>query len=83
MQLIAYGLLAEEYFNKSFRQAFVIVGEGRKVLSVKLNESLLQSFYQILEQLELVLTGGLLPSSSATNYQCAQCEYLKFCNDRF
>ena len=83
MQLIGYGLLAEERFKKPFKKAFVIVGEGRKIIPIKLTEYDLQQFRGVLEQLKSSLKGGVFPASSATDRQCAQCEYLRFCNDRF
>ena len=83
MQLIGYGLLAAEKYKKPFKQAFVIVGEKRKIIPVKITTETIAQFNQTLTNLKCTLQCATLPKSSATEHQCAQCEYIKFCNDRF
>lgn len=82
-QLMAYGLLANEYFKKTFLRAVIIVGLKNRVISFENNSENLNTFMTTRERLFQVVEQSELPDSSATKHQCGQCEYLKFCNDRF
>lgn len=82
-QLMAYGLVAAEQFGREFRQGAVIVGTRGNILSVPSTNDNLEIFAKAREKLFEVTRMGRLPDSSATTRQCGQCEFLKYCNDRF
>ncbi|MBR6803271.1 MAG: CRISPR-associated protein Cas4 [Kiritimatiellae bacterium] len=82
-QLMCYGLLAEEQFKKTFKTALVIVGLSRKIHTITRTEALDRQTNVILHHLRKVLNQGVFPDSSASYTQCGQCEFLKYCNDRF
>lgn len=82
IQLAAYGMLAEEHFDKDCPHLFFLWGEKkRKVLA--LNDGLRQEVLHAVERLQSVIDSGIMPYSSATAAQCTQCEHLNVCNDRF
>lgn len=82
-QLMCYGLLAEEWFKKPFKKAFVLVGLSRKIYTITRTKQLETQTVTTLEALRKILDSGTLPDSSASYTQCGQCEFLKYCNDRF
>jgi CRISPR-associated exonuclease Cas4 len=82
-QLMAYGLLASEHFKKEFRRAVIIVGLKNSVTSFENNNENQKIFLTTHERLFQIVEQSELPDSSATEHQCGQCEYFKFCNDRF
>lgn len=82
LQLAAYGVLAEEQFEKPCEQMFILYGDKGKMHRVKLDEALRSNLIRTVSTMRENLRKPLLPASSATNAQCGQCEYLNFCADR-
>lgn len=82
-QLIAYGLIAEERYDKEFQVGFLLLGEKGK--EIKIESSVQERFkvIQIIESIKESFENSLLPDTSASEHQCGQCEYINFCNDRF
>lgn len=83
MQLIAYGILAENKFNKIFDLGFILYESNAKTVPIKVTDQdkqeLIQKVKEIIEMIQL----GRLPYSSADDGKCTQCEFENYCNDRF
>lgn len=82
-QLVAYGLIAEEHYNKDFKQAYVLFGKKGKAVHRTVGTALRQEVIAASQELRMNIENGLMPTSSAGEHHCAQCEFLAFCNDRF
>jgi CRISPR-associated exonuclease Cas4 len=82
LQLYGYGYLLQKNFNLDFTQAFIIYDKGIKFHHINITSKIKESFLNTLEKIKKIINHGILPSSSATDKQCSQCEYLNFCDDR-
>ena len=83
MQLIAYGILAEKKFAKTFDLGFVLYEKNGKTVPIKVSENDKQEVItKVNEIIEMILVGKL-PYSSADDEKCTQCEFENYCNDRF
>ena len=81
LQLVAYGLLCEEYFNKKCYTGFIT--DHDKILhQITFDDKIKEDVLEKIEQIQKMMQKGLKPDSSASWAQCANCEYLKHCNDR-
>jgi len=83
MQVVGYGLLLEENYNKDFKRGFVIYGNNLKFYSFFMDDRLKSKFFNIISEIKNIENNGLFPNSSASDNKCLQCEYLNFCDDRF
>lgn len=83
LQLMAYGLMAEETKHKRFAAGFLLYGRKGKTRKVERTDALVADVEQSLEVIRRNLAAARMPESSATAPQCGQCEYFNYCNDRF
>ena len=81
-QLVALSMLAEEHYQKSATDAFILYGRQSQVKCLSVDSDMRKEVRQTAYQIQDMLISGVKPSSPATEYQCAQCEYLNYCNDR-
>ncbi len=81
LQLLAYGILVEAKFQKPCDTGFLLYEKDGKTQPVSIDGQRRQELQLVLEQLRQSLC-GTLPDSSASAAQCAQCEFLLYCNDR-
>ncbi len=82
MQLAAYGFAAEEMLNKLFSFGFLINGKKGKNYRIERTSELEKDVEITIYNLNRDLHAMLLPESAAKASQCAQCEFISFCNDR-
>ncbi|MBQ9431085.1 MAG: CRISPR-associated protein Cas4 [Kiritimatiellae bacterium] len=82
-QLMAYGLLAEEQFGKPFRRAIVLLGENGKIITFENEKNHYALFEETRKRLMAIIGNESFPDSDSTASKCGQCEYIKYCNDRF
>lgn len=82
LQAAAYGMVAEQQYNRPCKRIFVLIGERGKTYHYPLNKGLRSKVVQALREVQFNLTQPILPHSAATEHQCGQCEYLNFCGDR-
>lgn len=82
-QLTAYGMMAAEKFGKKYEVAFVVADVQPKMHVVRNSLENEKALGKVAEGLRRILETSMLPDSSASEYKCGQCEYLKYCNDRF
>lgn len=83
LQLIGYGKLLENKYNKKFEKAFIIYGNNMKFHKIDITQKYIEDFYKVINGIEEILKNDILPNSDANESKCIQCEYLNFCNDRF
>ena len=81
MQLLGYTLLAEKFFQKKATHGFILTGDNR-VHTVKIDTFKRRQLKQTIDKIIKMLINGSKPYSSASEYQCGQCEYINCCNDR-
>ena len=81
LQLSAYAMLLESYFEKPSPVGF-LVGSGRVLRTVNVGANQRRDVMKISNDIKQMLRRGLKPDSSATLNQCCACEYINFCNDR-
>ncbi len=81
LQLVAYSMLLEKMFLKSSPIGF-LVGKGDILHIISIDKNKRESVIDSVKQIRLMLKQGVKPDSSATVFQCCNCEYVNFCNDR-
>ncbi|MEY8702170.1 CRISPR-associated protein Cas4 [Francisella philomiragia] len=80
LQIAAYALLAQEYFNKPSKIAFL--ASDKNSYEIEITQDLIEKLHKVIDDIINTLDNGNKPDSSASDHQCIQCEYLNFCNDR-
>lgn len=83
MQLVAYGMIAEELYKKQFDTGFMLYEKNAKTVPIKTTEQDKQKVNLIAEEIITMIQNARLPYSSADDSKCTQCEFLNYCNDRF
>lgn len=83
MQLIAYGILAEKKFAKTFDLGFVLYEKNAKTIPVMVNKEDKQEVIKKVDEIIDMILEAKLPYSSADDEKCTQCEFENYCNDRF
>ena len=81
LQLIAYGMLAEEHFKKPASVGF-LVGQGKVLHKINIDKDKNEQVIAVAKEINKMLQKGRKPESSASFVQCSACEYVNFCNDR-
>jgi CRISPR-associated exonuclease Cas4 len=81
-QLTGYALALEEKTSKPSPFAYILFGRRTKLTHVRIGPKERDDFERTLESIRNLLEDCTLPDSGAPPAKCAQCEYLKFCNDR-
>ncbi len=82
LQLVAYGMLAQEKFNKPCNEGFLLYGNRGKTFRLEIKDELKSKVKQVVNEIFENLQRALMPTSPASEAQCSQCEYLNFCGDR-
>lgn len=83
LQLIGYGILLSQEYNKEFKQAIISYSNNMKLHHINITQKLKDEFWNIIKKCEKIEKNEILPNSSANEHQCGQCEYLNYCDDRF
>jgi CRISPR-associated exonuclease Cas4 len=83
MQLMAYGLAAAASFNKVFDKGFILHSDPVKTNVVLYKDQDRDQIDSVVKSIQQMGEAQRVPSTSASQYQCEQCEYLTRCNDRF
>lgn len=82
IQLTAYTMLIEEQMNISCKKGFILSGKKGKCYPIEITNSYRNEVLKTRDKILYCFDKSYLPDSSASSYQCAQCEYLNYCNDR-
>lgn len=82
VQLAAYGLLAEERFQRPALRGFLYSIPRRLAVEVKLTPQLRRRVVQTVREMALAVQGEAMPEAPASRARCVACEFRRFCNDR-
>lgn len=82
LQLVAYAMLFKEKEKIPVQRGFILYGKKGKTLEVTINSNMEQQVLSIMNEIRNFGNKSILPSTPASEPQCAQCEYLNFCADR-
>ncbi len=83
MQLGGYGLVLSEQFGKKFEKGFLVYGDNGKTYTIFYDDEKKDKIKKLIDTIRNMIESQKMPSSSATEHQCSQCEFLNYCNDRF
>jgi len=82
VQLMAYGLLMEEKFEKPARRGFIYSLPRRRGHEVRFTARLRNDVYRLLKEMVSALEGERMPEGPSSSAPCVACEFRRFCNDR-
>ena len=83
LQLAAYGLLLRETEGPPVRRGMVFIIPEQRVVSVRLDATLDHAARKALEELREALAKEILPPPADRWAKCRDCEFLRFCGDRY
>lgn len=83
MQGMAYGLMAQEQFNKPLNKIFISNDKKQKLITVNNTPEYMDKLKNIINNIHHNVMNDIFPNTHATTAQCEQCEFLVTCNDRF
>jgi len=83
MQLCAYGMAISEQLGKKFEKGFLVYGEKGKTYTILCDNEKRKKVKKLIGTIITMIKDQKIPASSASEYQCSQCEFLNYCNDRF
>ena len=83
LQLCAYGLLAEQRFQRPSPVGFVVLNDREECVEVELNDGLREQTISVLKQACALVRRQEFPDPTAVRARCVQCEYRNFCGDVF
>lgn len=83
MQLIAYGILAERKYAKTFDLGFILFEKHGKTIPVNIANDDKKEVIVLAKEIINMIKIARLPYSSADEEKCTQCEFENYCNDRF
>ena len=81
LQLAAYAMLLSKYFLKLSSVGF-LVGPGKIVHTVNIDTKIKEEVVTVVREIRQMLLRGRKPNTSASVFQCSNCEYINYCNDR-
>ena len=82
-QLGAYALLLEESTGRPVNRGFLVCIPRRKVKSVPLGAPLKARIREILNDIRVSIETEMPPAPTAQSGKCRDCEFLRFCGDRY
>jgi CRISPR-associated exonuclease Cas4 len=82
LQAVAYGMIAEEVFQKTLSGVYILYGNRGQIKSIKGIDKYKQETIRTIDRLHKTVQSLSLPHSDSHSNKCAQCEYINFCNDR-
>lgn len=82
-QLTAYALLAEDYFGRPVRRAFVYWIPARRAEAVAITPGMRTYTKRVLADIRRAVAREQLPEGTRVLGRCHECEFLSVCNDRW
>lgn len=83
LQLCAYGLLAEQHFQRPCPVGFVVLNDKEESVEVELKDALRGETLSTLQQARALVMSQEFPDPTPVRDRCVQCEYRNFCGDVF
>lgn len=82
-QLAAYVCLLEDQFQKPVRKGYVYFVPGDKVVLVRFNDKIKQEIKEAVTAMRRMVEAGIFPEPPSNHHKCPDCEYLRYCGDRY
>lgn len=82
LQVVAYGLLMEERFEKPVRRGFLYSIPRRKAVEVKVTRRAREEVLGVVRAMAQAVQGEAMPAGPGSLAPCVSCEFRRFCNDR-
>lgn len=83
IQLAAYSMIYEEKYNTEIKYGFILYGTKAKTFVLQINNEIKDKVIEIRDHIFSFTDYGILPSTSATENKCSQCEFFNYCSDRY
>ena len=81
LQLMAYGLMLEEFSGLPARQGFLYEIPKRRAEKVMLDQRLRDKLLMTLDAMHRTLRTETMPAPTPNRNKCLACEFRRFCND--
>lgn len=81
-QVYAYGIAAQETYDKVFNHGLLVDNATNRVRELKNSDDNREAFENLYNEMCLAINASTLPDTAASEHQCSQCEFFKHCNDR-
>jgi CRISPR-associated exonuclease Cas4 len=81
MQLVAYGLLLEEHFQRPVKRGFLYLIPTRKAQEILITPKLRREVEQALTYMREIAEREQMPMPTEWRQRCTDCEFRRFCND--
>jgi CRISPR-associated exonuclease Cas4 len=81
LQLMAYGLLLEEYSGCIAKRGFLYFIPLRRAEEVEFTKALREKTLRTIEAMQRMLWREEMPESTSQRGKCIACEFRRFCND--
>ena len=83
VQLCAYGLLAEQHFQRPCPIGFVMLSDSEELVEVELSDPLREQTLASMRQARGLVMAQQFPGPTPVRARCGQCEFRNFCGDVF
>lgn len=81
LQLGAYALLANEFWQKPVTRAYIYLIWTRKLERIDINKRLKNDVHRALEKMQYIVENELMPPRPKHRKICVNCKHRRFCND--
>ncbi|MHB8619518.1 MAG: CRISPR-associated protein Cas4 [Chloroflexota bacterium] len=82
-QLTLYALLAEEWRRKAVRRGFLFYLLDKRAEEVIVTSGMRRFVTRTLREMRALVARGHMPEGTRRLGRCRECEFLRFCNDRW
>lgn len=82
-QLSAYACLVEEEFRAKVDTGFIYFIPDGRIASVEINDKLKEKAKWAICEIRRIVECEVMPSAPASKAKCVDCEFLRYCGDRY
>ena len=82
-QLAGYALLVEERYSCAVEQGFIYQIPTSRIIGVRLTDGLKAEVRRAITDIHAMIAGEAMPDPPPQRGKCTDCEFLRFCGDRF
>lgn len=81
IQLAAYAMLAEEYYQIQAKFGLLYLIQAKKTVKINISSQLRQKVTQTLNHMAQIMEKEKMPPPPESVHPCLECEFRRFCND--
>lgn len=81
LQVVAYGMMAEEVFQLPALRGIIYLTQKREVVEVQLNKALREQVQTAVKKMHQIVDDERMPEPTPNRRACLDCEFRRFCND--